>query len=141
MIVLPPVSAVARPRASTVATDGLLDVQLAEPLTTLLMPLPFKSPNATNWTVSPAVVAEAVEGINVRVGAADAGGVTVMSEVATIPPDWAVIVVLPAPAAVTSPVALTDAAPGLETLQVTPPVMSEVVSGAWPSRYVLMALY
>ena len=132
MVVVPAVRAVARPLLLTVATAVLDELQVTEIFTSWVVPSE-KVPVAVNcWVAPPGTLGLAgVTAMEDRVAE-----VTVRVVLPATVPEVAVMVVVPAEAAVARPVLLTVATDGLDEVQVTCVVISKLVV----SEYVPVAL-
>lgn len=111
---LPALTPVTRPVVLTVATPRTLEVQVAVALMSWVL-ASVKVPVAINWRVPPTrtVKLEGVTAMETRVGA-----MIVAAEAPLLPPCVAVMVAVPTPAPVTSPVVLAVTTPEALVVQV-----------------------
>ena len=132
MVVVPVATAVARPLRSTVATDGLEELQVTCEVMSKLVPSEY-APEALNCCV-------ASWGMPGLAGATDmedrVAAVTVSAVLPEIAPEATLMVVVPAVIAVARPLPLAVATIGLDEFQVTCVVKSRLV----PSEYVPVAV-
>ena len=121
IVVVPAPTDVASPAELMVATCALLETHVTWLVRFCGLPTPVRLPLAINCVVSPANVSEAELGVTVSDGVPDpvVEIVTVTIALELSPPDWAIIIVVPAPVAVASPLELMVATCALLESHVT----------------------